>query len=255
MKFRTMLTVGAVVALCAASDAWSQERGGGRFGRGGIFGGGVTQMGLLRVDKIREEIKLTDEQQQQVREAGRELAEAARGGRGGQGFQNFQEMTDEERQEFFAQMQERAAERAKAEKAKIAEILEDDQEKRLGEIYVQVAGADALSDADIAAALKITDDQKEKIATARRDFFANMRDQLQDLDVEERRAKMAELRQEADKAVVAVLSEEQQTQFEGMKGEKLELSDDELAQARRGGFGRGGRGGGRGGRGGQNDGA
>jgi hypothetical protein len=247
MKLRSVLVAGAVVALCTASDAWAQGRGGGRG-----FGNNVTYMSLLRVDKIQEEIKVTDEQDGKIEAARDELNEAARAARGqGGGFQNFQDLSDEEREQFFAQMRERAAARAKAEKEKVAEILDDAQMKRLGEIFIQVAGSDALSDADVAAALKVTDEQKEKIQAAQQEARTARREALQDLEGEERDAKSEELRKEADKTILALLTADQQTQLNDMKGAALELTDEELSRARRGGFGRGGGGGGRGGRGGR----
>lgn len=253
MRLKTVLVAGAIVALCTASDALAQRGGRGFFRR---LGNNVYYMSLLRVEKVQDAVDLTDDQQQKLEAAGEELAEARRAARGQRGgSQSFQDMTDAEREEFFARIRERNAERAKAEKAKVAEILNDGQMKRLGEIFVQVAGADALDDADVAAALKITDDQKEKIAAARDDAQDKIVEETRDIDdFQERFAKMAELRTEADKAVLAVLTADQQKQFEDLKGEPLELTQQELNRARRGGFGRrgGGRGGrGRGGRGGQ----
>jgi hypothetical protein len=254
MRLRTVLVTGAIVALCASSDAWAQRGGRGGFGR---FGNNVTYMGLLRVDAIQEAVKITDDQDLKLDEARDELNEAAQAARGqGGGFGNFQDLSDEERAQRIAEFQQRAAERAKAEKAKVAEILDEAQMKRLGEIFIQVAGSDALSDADVAAALKVTDDQKEKIQAAQQEARTTRFQELQDLEGEERTARSEELRQAADKTILALLTADQQKQFEGMKGEALELSDDDLRRARRGGFGRGGGGGGgrggRGGRGGQN---
>lgn len=246
MRLRTVLVVGAIVALCTASDALAQ-RGRGGFGR---FGNTVYYMSLLQVDKIQEAVDLNDDQKEKIEAAREELAEARRAARGqGGGFQGFQDMSEEEQQEFIARIQERNAERAKTEKAKVAEILEDAQGKRLGEIFVQVAGADALSDADVAAALNIDDDLQAKLTAARDEAQATMFEafgELQDLGPEERGEKIAELRAESDKTILAVLSAEQQEQFEGMKGEALELTLAEVNQAR----GRGGRGGGGGRRGG-----
>ena len=74
MRFRTMLVVGAVLALVVASDAWAQQ---GRRGGRGQFGQNVTYIGLLRVEKVREAINVTEEQQQKIQEAGQELAELA----------------------------------------------------------------------------------------------------------------------------------------------------------------------------------
>jgi hypothetical protein len=252
MRLKTVLVAGALLALAASSDAWAQGRGRGGFGR---FGNNVTYMGLLRVDAIQEAVKVTDDQDLKLDEARDELNEAAQAARGeGGGFGNFQDLSDEEREQALARFRELAAQRATAEKAKVAEILDEAQMKRLGEIFIQVAGSDALSDADVAAALKITDDQKEKIQAAQQEARTTRFQELQDLEGEERTARLEELRKEADTKIVALLTADQQKQFEDMKGETLELSEEDLNRARRGGgrgFGRGGGGGGRGGRGGR----
>jgi Spy/CpxP family protein refolding chaperone len=240
MRLRTVLVLAAVLMLCAANDAFAQRGGGRGFG-------GVSKMGLLRVEKIQEEINLTDEQQEQVRAARRELR-TERDGQGG-GGQSFRDLSDEERQEFRARMAERAQQRAKAENEKLAEILEDKQMKRLGEIYIQVVGAEALENAEVVAALKISEEQQEKLETARDEARDKQRESMRDLfqagDREAAREKMAELRKETDAIILAVLTDEQKQEFEQMKGESLELTQDDLGRAR--GFG-GGRG-----RGGQQD--
>jgi len=241
MRLRTVLGLVAVLMLCAASDAFAQRGGGRGFGRG--FGGGVSHMGLLRVDKVQEEINLTDEQQDQMQAARQELREARRG-QGGRG--NFQDLSDEERQEFFARARERRQELNKAEKEKLSGILKDEQMKRLNEIYIQVAGGQALDDADVAAALKITDEQKEKLTAAhdeardkQREAMGEIRELFQSGDREAIGEKMAEIRKEANTIILAVLTDEQKQQFEEMKGDAIELSQDDLRRASGFGGGRG----------------
>ena len=126
MRLRTMLVAGALVALCASSDAWAQGRGRGGFGFGGRFGGNVYYTSLLRVEKIQEAINLTDEQEEKIDAAREEMAEARRAARGERGgLQDVQDMTDEDRQAFFARMREQSIARAQAEKEKVGEILDD----------------------------------------------------------------------------------------------------------------------------------
>lgn len=240
MRLQTVLGLAVVVMLVAASDAAAQRGGGRGFG-------GVSHMGLLRVEKVQEEINLTEEQQEEVRAARQELRED-REGQGG-GGQNFRDLSDAERQEFIARMQERRQERAKAEKEKLASILNEEQMKRLNEIYLQAAGAQALENPEIVAALKITDEQKEKLADAQEEARNTRREQMRELfqsgDREAAREKMAEVRKETDAIILAVLTDEQKQQLEQMKGKAIELTQEDLGRAS--GFG-GGRG-----RGGQRD--
>ena len=63
-------------------------------------------------------------------------------------------------------------ERAREERAKLAEILLPHQMKRLNEIYVQRAGTAALRDEEIASQLGINDSQKAQIAKINDDFQA-----------------------------------------------------------------------------------
>src|SRR5436853_271132 len=74
-------------------------------------------------------------------------------GRGGPG--GFQ-LTPEQRAEF----EKTQLERAREEKAKLAEILLPNQLKRLNEIFIQTAGTSALQDEDVAKQLGISDAQK-----------------------------------------------------------------------------------------------
>ncbi len=141
-------------------------------------------------------------------------------------------------------MRERRQEQSKAEKEKVAEILSDQQMKRLNEIYIQVAGGQALDDEDVAAALKITDEQNEKLSAARDEARDMQREQMRGLfqsgDREAAREKMAEIRKEADAIILAVLTDEQKQEFEQMKGEPLELTQEDLRRASGFGGGRGG---------------
>lgn len=238
MRWRTGLSLVAVLLLCTASDAVAQ-RGGRGIGRG--FG--VSPMGLLRVEKVQQEINLRDEQQEQLQAARQEVREALAEQRGDR---NFQDLSREERRELFTRIRQ---ERTKAEKEKLAEVLNDQQMARLNEIYLQVAGPQALDDPQVVAALNITDEQKKKIAAAedeardkQREAFGEVRDLFQAGDQEAAQKKMAELREQRHAMVLAVLSDEQKQQFEQMKGEAIELSPEELRLAS--GFGgrrRGGR--------------
>jgi hypothetical protein len=243
MKMRTV-TVSLLGLLCAVSLASAQGRG----GRGGGFGGrgmgmgmGVDQMSLLRVEKVRQELDLVDEQVAKIQD----LRDSRRPGRGDGDRPNFQDMTREQVQEM---MQQRRNEM----NAELKKILLEDQWARLQQIYVQVAGSAAVTDEDVAAKLALTDDQKAQIQATRdeagQQMFAQMRE-LRDLDEAARRDKMEELRKATDEKVLAHLTAEQKAQFESLKGEPLEISMEEVLAGRGGGrgFGFGGRGGGPGG--------
>ena len=99
----------------------------------------------------------------------------------------------------------------------------------------------------IVTALTITDEQKDDLNDALADQQQAMMDAFQDfrdMSAEERTEALAELNQERDEALLAVLNDEQKSQFDAMKGEKIDI---DMSQLRRGFGGRGGFGGGGGG--------
>lgn len=237
MQRRISLVIMAVavlsVSVCHSTYAQGQR---GRGGRGAGFGRGGDVATLAGIEAVQKEIKASDEQVAAIA-ALREESRGARGQRGGQ-----QNLSREERQQL-------AQERAKAAREKIAGILKPEQMARLEQISLQVRNAQALADQAVAAKLKLSDDQKEKVAAAIQESSDKMRAQMRELfqggDRGAMREKMAELRKEASESVLAHLTADQKEQFEAMKGEPFEMPAV--------GFGRGG-GGGRRGQGGQGQG-
>lgn len=252
---------------------------------GGFGGGGQSRLALLSNEAVQKELGLSEEQVAAITEVRRELGggrggagfqrgqgQPRRGGAEGQpqrgrrgpgqgdrtsldateffvqqdqqqpGRRGFGQLTEEQLREF----RERAEERARQEREKLAEILLPNQVKRLNQIFVQVQGVNALTDSQIASELKITDEQREKINAVRQENQQAIVEQLRELgqaSAEDRRAKLAEFREESDKKVLAVLTEDQRKQFEEMKGEAFaEVESLRRGGAGFGGFGAGGRG-------------
>jgi hypothetical protein len=131
-----------ILMVCADAQAQpgggrGQGRGGGGFGRGGFgFGGGGT-LGFVQRDDVRTELKLTDAQQEELEALSDELRQ--QGGRGRGGFEGFAEMSDEERAEAFARIQADAQKQQEEARAKVKEVLNAEQNKRLGELEIQFA--------------------------------------------------------------------------------------------------------------------
>ena len=67
------------------------------------------------------------------------------------------------------------------EREKLAEILLPNQLKRLNQIYLQVAGVNALNDSEVAKELEITDEQREKMTTVRQENAQAMGEQMREL--------------------------------------------------------------------------
>jgi Spy/CpxP family protein refolding chaperone len=221
-----LLSLAAVcVAMILSQAATAQE--GRRGGRGFGMGFGVPLVRLAANEEVQQVLKLNDEQKGNVDDLNDELRD------------EFRDLLQggAEREEMQALV--------KSGSEKLNEILDDAQEKRLTEITIQAFGVNAvLFHPTLGEQLKVTDEQREELNDVQRENAGAMRDafqDMQDLSQEERRAKFDELRADADKKLTAVLTDEQRSQLESLKGEKVDI---DISQLR--GFG--GRGGGRGGR-------
>lgn len=212
-----LMAVGVMVQVSLA------QPGEGRRGRGpgGGFGGPPTPVRLLGVKEVQDALKLTDEQKTKITDLNNKVREEIRTAmQDGGSREKVQKLMDETT-------------------AKVKEILDEGQQKRLLGIFVQVNGANAVANPDVAKELNVTDDQKKKIEEIRQknmDSMRGLRDQSGDREA--MREKMTKLRDEESKAIFAVLTEPQQKQLEELKGEKVNV---DLSQLR----GPGGPGGGR----------
>lgn len=204
MKRLMQLAVAVAVVALAGSPAWAQQQR----QRGGGFGGfGVDAISLLEQKSVQEELKLSDEQIKKGKELSDKRREALR-----EVFQGGGDLSREERQKKFQEM------RTTYSKA-LAEILKPDQLKRVKQIALQqmvkFGLAFAVNDADVASALKITDEQKGKI----REIQTKAREELQGAGRDEEGAKK---RQEVMKAVnekvEGVLTAEQKTKLKDLQG-------------------------------------
>jgi hypothetical protein len=209
-----------IVVVAQLAEAQREE---GRRGRGGR-GFPVSAARLATADEVQTALKLSDEQKDKVEEIDEELRDKAREVfQGGGGFGGLQKLNQEA-------------------SGKLAEVLDDEQEKRLMGILIQVNGPNAVYEPAVAKQLNVTDEQQTKLTELRESNMQTMGDAFremrgQDLSREEMRAKFDELRADADKKLLAELSPDQQSQLEALKGEPLEI---DMSQFR--GFG--GRGGG-----------
>lgn len=221
------LTAVLVTAL-AVTDVMAQGRG----GRGGFGGRGGGQMGALRLltnEKVAEAIGLTDEQATEIRE----YSEEQRGSRPQRG--NFRDMSDEERQA----MRDQRAERQEAEEAKLAEILDEGQVKRLEEIKLQLLGVNALLLEEVQQKLGLTSETVTSLQDAAQKSREEMMSMIREGGRDGFREKAAEMREALEKDMLALLTSTEQEEFKAMQGEKLDISAQDLMGGR-GGRGQGG---------------
>ena len=203
------VAVAGLVLVTAAAQIASAQPGGQR-GRG--MGFGAPSLRLATLDKVQSELKLSDEQKTKIADISEGLRSADRQSR----RQAAQDAAD-----------------------KLAEVLDKDQAKRLAGIDIQVMGPQALHDPLVMAQLNLSDEQKTKISDVQSGQWQAMRDardEMQDMSREERRAKMGEMRDEMGKKLMDVLTTEQKTQFEDLKGEPVDIDMSQLrGPGRRGG--------------------
>ncbi|QDS87835.1 hypothetical protein EC9_20180 [Rosistilla ulvae] len=257
VRSQNSLLVCAAIALFAAPVL--AQPGGGRGGRGGGFGGGagfgaskhLPVAGALRSEEVREEIELMPDQIEALKKLN-----DRENNRRGQDRPDFRNMSEEERGEFMAKMQKEREAQMEESNAMLEQILLPPQLDRLREIAIQMTGINALFSDYVTTELKITDAQKSKLTEAQTASQAKMREKMQEMfagqgrggnqggerpDRDAMRAQVEELRKSVEGDLLAVLSTEQQANFEKLKGEKFELPERAFG-------GRGGEAGGRGGR-------
>ena len=176
----------------------------------------------LRNQKIQEDLKLDNDQIEEVKEAYQEVSKARRGI-----FQKLRGLKPEERQK---KMQESMKKFNTDSAAKAKEILDDKQYARLQQIMVQMQGTRALQNPEIQKKLKVTEDQTKKIADVQKSVQEKRRKIMQDLranggriDFKKFREKTQELNKQIEKNTLEVLTKEQREQFEKMKGKKIDL--------------------------------
>ena len=241
---------------------------GGGFG-GGMMGGGMMGgvTGLVMMEEVRKELKLSEEQETKIRDMGAEMMQQAFGGFGGRGGAgggggnrpDFQNMSEEERKKFRDEMQAKVAEQTKKAEESLKKVLTPEQNVRLNELRLQREGVQALGRAEVAGALKLTDAQNEAIA----EILEAARPQRggpggggpgggfgRNLSDEERtkmREEMEARRKKTQEDIELVMTEDQKAAWTKMQGAKFEFPE---RPSFGGGFGRGGAGGGPGGAGG-----
>jgi Spy/CpxP family protein refolding chaperone len=248
-----------VVALAVATVHAQQAPTEGASGPGGArglrprdplnFSAGGLLPGLLASQQVQEELKLTDAQEEklrdyasQVREAIRKQAEGLRERR-----QRAGGSSEEEHREVLAM-----AEKWQADiREKLSEILDPVQFKRFKEIELQVElqrqDVRPLARADIAQALGLSDKQKRELqqvvaemdkkgddlreqspgvfrlfAPGARDLSDEARAKLRE-QWEQFRQKRQEILNEAKKKAMAVLTDEQKAKLADLKGKPFEL--------------------------------
>jgi hypothetical protein len=125
----------------------------------------VEMFNILGDERVREELKTSDDQVQQIRALRDSMRERPRPFP----FPEFRKLSAENREAFAtlrADHESRRVEARKRAKAELASILKPEQYDRFKEIIIQSEGTYALLDDEVAHKLELTTDQQAKIAAA-----------------------------------------------------------------------------------------
>ena len=195
---------GAVLLVAFVSRADAQRRG-----RGGLRPGEVSLARLLTIETVQNELKLSDKQKAAAAEINNGLTEER--------HKLFADVPKEshERAKKVAALEERTA-------AKVKKLLDEPQQKRLREILIQVNGASELMKKEIQEELHITAEQRQKLTDVNRANAKTRHDALANFEGD-KSAKTVELQHEADKKLLAVLTDKQREQFDKLKGKKISI--------------------------------
>jgi hypothetical protein len=178
---------------------------------------------LVRNAKVKEEIKLTDEQSVQIDEVFVKLTAARREVTAG-----LRGASAEERQKKLAEIQKKMKAQSDDANKNIEKALKPEQLARLEQISIQRQGLLALNNPKVSKKLKLTEEQLEKIAAVRSEGTKKRQQLIQDLrtgnlDRTQLAGKIKEIQQQTEKEVMEALTMEQQTRFEQMQGEKFDF--------------------------------
>ena len=178
---------------------------------------------MLRGDAVQKELKVTDEQKKTLSELAAQLQSEAM-----EIISGLQDLSPEEQKENMPELMKMVSEKGRDIQQKVEKVLDQTQLARMKELSLQNRGAAALEDDEVIAALKITDDQKTKLAAIREEGGKKVEEAMQALrggggggDAGEIRQKLMAMRKELGDKAVEVLSPEQREQFEKMKGAKF----------------------------------
>jgi hypothetical protein len=214
-KSLSIFIVIALFTLAATVDAQQPRRGRGRgpFGMRGMMGE-VTFLMALR--EVQEELSVTSQQRELIESLQTDLSDQRRAlFRGGPpGLRQGDEGPNELRERM--QTLSRQGEKL------VMTVLEPDQAERLRQIRLQWEGARALERDEVAKSLALDDTQLKEIRRILSDDSApDGGEATRNLSREDREAR----RTAVESQITAVLSPQQQQQWQAMKGQEFKLPE------------------------------
>ena len=214
----TVLMMGAAFVIAREAPQRPQ--------RGGTRGGGRSRSsltGLLSNEQVQKELKVSEADVAKIKTLSEKLSAEMR-----KQYTELRKIEDADKRR--AKMTELRTQYEANTRKQLQDVLSKAQMARLQQISTQQRSVtESLSSKSVADKLKLTDDQKTKIAkiaadsrTKRSEIYQGMRDATAEKRAEASK-KLSEMRAETDKQALEVLTQKQSKAFEEMKGEKFEL--------------------------------
>ena len=207
--FLKWVVVLAVPAIWVAA-AWPQEPAHPE--------GTTIKLLLLRQKSIHKELDISADVARKIMEFTEQQSEA---------FGKALDMAEAERKKAVAKLQEQN-------KKFVADTLNAKQSTRLDQLYLQFTAPYQLTKAEVAKALKLTDDQQQKFKDLYKEYHKEMGDILFAKETTGRAGKFAKLREKTRTAIQSILTEKQQAQAREAVGPpftgELVFEDNELGK-------------------------
>lgn len=214
-RFRLLACAALALVLFFTSEAQAQ------FGRGFRIPPVVQDLMLMSSEPVQKELGLSEDQAKAINTIATQMRTDAM-----EIMSGLQDLTPEEREQELPNVMEMVTEKAVDLQKKVDEILDDKQTTRMGELSLQRRGVDALSDAKVVDALKLTDDQKKELATIQDEAGAKQEEIIKEGlggDRNALREKIQALQKETGDKALTVLTDAQRDGFEKMKGAKFDF--------------------------------
>jgi hypothetical protein len=183
-------------------------------------------VGLIQTGEVQREIELSADQEEELRTLRETVQDEIRNEMGDM-FRGMRDLSDDERQARFNEIRTRMDELNKGVETRLQKVLLPHQFDRLKQIDVQArvqrGGAAALTEGELAETLGLTEAQREQIRERSEQV-------QQDLN-----AKIQQLRLDARKQLLEVLTTEQRAKLEGMMGAEFAVPEPQFGPPGRGG--------------------
>ncbi len=213
-KVHVLFVLATALAALVAVDPVLAQRGGR--GGGGFGFDRSSPFGLLRRDDVKQELKLTDAQLDQIEKVQESLQPSEEEQqRNRDRFR--QDLSSEERTALFAEMRKEQEAQSETAMTKLKDVLQPAQYDRLEQIRYQELGVQALAREPVSIELKLSDLQKTEVAKLVEEFQSARRDMYR-MPREDRGKAEADW----NNKFLAVLSPEQKTAWQNLQGRRSE---------------------------------